>query len=312
MAYRFKLDQSCEKNTRRIVLSQIAVAEKCLAGNGERAVAIHESRKCFKRVRALLRLVRAGIGEAVYARENAAFRDIADLLASSRDRHVLLQTIASIEAEGDAEVAGRCATMRAALAFEPDGPSSDGEGERFEQARAGLAAARKRIGRIKLAGAGFSPIEEGLRRTYKKGAEEMAIALSGEDDEPYHEWRKAAQQHWRQMRLLAPAWPEYFELRANAARQISQLLGEDHDLSVFLAFARDRKRSGLGGHEADRVAAVVKARQRALRTKAAAHGRSLFAGKPKSFAGHIAGVWAAAERAAAAAKAKSDEGAAET
>ena len=297
MAYRFKLDQSPEKNIRRVLLDQIDGAEKRLGGKGDRAEAVHESRKSFKRIRALLRLVRSGVGETVFDRENAAFRDIANLLATSRDRHVMLQTIAEVETNGGDEFAGCADKLRAMLRDGGNAPSAAGDDERISQAQAALGEARKRIRRLKLESDSFAPIADGLLQTYKRGISHMEHALSGDADEPFHEWRKATQQHWRHMKLLTAAWPAYFEVRAEKAKQISLVLGQDHDLSMLVAFAADRKRSGLAADKSEVIASVCKEIQGRLRREAAAHGKVLFSGKPKNFAKHVAGIWTAAEQA---------------
>ena len=54
--------------------------------------AMHNARKRFKRVRALLKLVRREIGEKSYQRENARFRDAGRPLTEVRDARILLDT----------------------------------------------------------------------------------------------------------------------------------------------------------------------------------------------------------------------------
>src|ERR671931_531641 len=65
------------EGVRRIARGQIDLAVELLesADGGELDEAIHESRKAFKRLRALVRLARDPLGDEAYRRENETFRD---------------------------------------------------------------------------------------------------------------------------------------------------------------------------------------------------------------------------------------------
>ena len=55
--------------------------------------AIHDTRKALKRLRALVRLLRAELGERQYKREHAILRDAARRLAGARDAEVMVGTL---------------------------------------------------------------------------------------------------------------------------------------------------------------------------------------------------------------------------
>ena len=122
MAFRFKLNEPVEKGFRRIGLEQIERAERQLSASESLEVATHETRKSLKRVRALLRLARPGLGDTVYRAENARFRDIGALLSSARDSDVLLETVTKLET-----LPGEVANAAIAAAVDrplPDSPRS--------------------------------------------------------------------------------------------------------------------------------------------------------------------------------------------
>ena len=56
-------------------------------------VGIHTARKSMKRLRAMLRKTRDGLGADVYQRENVLLRDLARSIAPARDGFVLIQTL---------------------------------------------------------------------------------------------------------------------------------------------------------------------------------------------------------------------------
>src|SRR5262249_21269392 len=95
MSFELKPGESPRKGVRRIVRKQGEDALEVLTGshNGSRDEAVHEARKSFKKVCAVLRLVRPVIGEAVFRAENACFRDAARPLTEVRDAKILVETL---------------------------------------------------------------------------------------------------------------------------------------------------------------------------------------------------------------------------
>jgi hypothetical protein len=81
--------------------------------------AVHEARKAFKRLRALLRLARDELGDEVYQRENTVFRDAGRELSGVRDAAVLVETFDDVVARyGDGLPDDAFAGLREALAAE--------------------------------------------------------------------------------------------------------------------------------------------------------------------------------------------------
>src|SRR5262249_47749013 len=63
------------------------------SSNGARDEAVHEARKSFKKVRAVLRLVQPAISKQKYQNENTVFRDAARPLTTVRDAKILVETV---------------------------------------------------------------------------------------------------------------------------------------------------------------------------------------------------------------------------
>ena len=61
MTYRFKLQEPVADGVRRIGLEQVEIAAAKLASKDDIPAAIHDARRCLKRLRALLRLIRPGL-----------------------------------------------------------------------------------------------------------------------------------------------------------------------------------------------------------------------------------------------------------
>ncbi len=306
MAYRFKLDEPFDDGFRRIVTEQIDRAVAALEGAVEPAKSIHESRKSIKRIRALLRLVRPGLGEAAFARDNHWFRETAQLLSAARDREILLETTVKLQARyGDGGKSG-LGKLHLRLSDEANwaaNPTPSGLAAR-ELAIGRLMDGRKRLARASQVQGGIEAVAGGLLRSYRRAGRALDLAYADPTPEAFHEWRKGVQVHWRHMALLIRAWPEYCEARLSAARRLSQILGDDHDLAILAVHVESAAGIGLSARERKAVVKLSAARQNELRAEAQPLGQRLFAEKPRGLARRITLYWqsamalSAAERAA--------------
>lgn len=287
MAYRFKLNESLTRGVRRVALAQLELAEQRLRDSSDPVAAVHEVRKSLKRTRALLRLVRPALGKTVYRRENTQLRDAGRLLSAARDNDVLRETVVKLEAQLPDDARSCVGPLRGLLS---------GTGKRaapagLRKAKVSIAAARKRLSHLRLRTGGFEQVAAGLQASYRRGRRALARAEDGADDEGFHELRKAVQHHWRHMLLVSRAWPEACRARATAAREIAQLLGEEHDYAVLMAFVAAHRESGLTPDQRDVIAQTCRARQLELRTLALPMARRLFADRAGAFARRMANYW---------------------
>jgi CHAD domain-containing protein len=295
MAFRFKLSEPFEGGFKRIAIEQINRAQGLLKESPDRVVAVHETRKSLKRLRALLRLVRPALGEQTFHSENAQLREIAGGLSGTRDRHVLLETVGKLEAASSATVKAFGEPIRELLEEASNGGDAPTvESAAMKRAFTLLGDAKKRLARLRLIGQGFSVVGPGLEQTYRKARRAFRDAYLHHTDEAFHEWRKGTQQHWRHMALLVRAWPQCLEARTSEARGLSQLLGDDHDLALLIAFLDSDAAKELGAERIALARKQARERQEELRAIARPTGERLFAEGAKSLHRRIAAYWEAA------------------
>ena len=294
MRYRLNLDEPIAEGVRRVGIGQIDRAAKQLARK-DRDTGIHEARKCFKRVRALLDMARPALKPKLYRRENRRFRDMGRALAGARDLAVMRQTLDTLTDERDLSAAGEVPSAlrvwlnaKRAQLVPVDGDTA------LRQAQAALAEAREAFAALPVTSGGFAPLAAGMCDIYAGGRKMMNKAYRQGDDETFHDWRKHVQRHWRQLQLVRDAWPEVMTPPIDLASELSDLIGEDHDLSVLVAFVR-QNRAILGRREAvDALSEIARARQMELRKAAFARGRRLYALPPKGLADMLTVYWATA------------------
>jgi len=97
ISYRLEPHEPLATGLKRIVHEQIDRALEQLAEAPEgRDEGVHDARKRFKKIRAVLRLVRDEIGQEVYQPENVFYRDAGRRLSDVRDSFVMIETLAGL------------------------------------------------------------------------------------------------------------------------------------------------------------------------------------------------------------------------
>lgn len=284
MAYCFKLDEKPQTGLRRIAREQAARAIRRLAGDTGGEATIHESRKAFKRLRALFKLTRAGLGKSTYEREHGTIRDIARSLSGARDFEVMPNTLAAIAAQTpDIDAAAVASVQRAIAAEHAKHTQTTAREKLLHDAIGCLEAARERYRALKLANNDFELLAQGAGKGLKMLRQQHDRAVESCVDNDYHDWRKSAQLHWRQMRLLEQSWPEMIAARIKAAKALADVLGHDHDLAVLAAFVGKLPTSDLKKSGRRALLTRVCERQQELRTEARAYAGLLIADDPVGF-----------------------------
>jgi CHAD domain-containing protein len=288
MPYRFKIDEPVEKGFRRIAREQLDASLAELAGPEVDASGVHECRKALKRLRALVRLAADATGTGNARRRTAALGEIAKLLSARRDQTVMLETIGKLTDE----------VSDAATAFKPLRVGLDAQGaDRLKsldsditaRARLLLLQEAKKFAHMKFKKRGFAALKGGLEKCYRRGRKAIKYAYDEPTDENFHNLRKAVQWHWRQMSLLVRAWPDEFAVRVSAARELSQLLGDDHDLAILIGAASTA--ADMSEEQKEAAVALCKRQQQILRAEAEFAAKRLFAEAPQAFIKRMAIYW---------------------
>jgi hypothetical protein len=270
---------------RRIADEQIELAARHLRGEAgeDEGDAVHEARKAFKRVRAIVRLARDELGDDVYRRENTAFRDVGRRLSGARDAAVLVQTLDAVRSsDGGPLDDAAIDRLRAALAQEHEAAL-----ERLHAAAAERDAvlAELRLARGRVAGWEVrhdraTALRPGLERIYGRGRKAYRVARKDPTDEHLHELRKRVKDLWHAAQIFEGRRPKRMGKLASAAHELSNLVGEDHDLAVLSQAAAARAQlldpTALQG--------VIGRRRHELQRQALRRAKDIYAAKPRAFA----------------------------
>jgi CHAD domain-containing protein len=305
MSYRLDPAMPMSEALRRVAFAELELAHGALATPPERHSGVHSARKCLKRLRSLLLLVRPGMPEPAFLTLTNRLAQIARGLAAARDAAALTDAIDKLEREtGAGPGLGPLHSLRAWLQKRRHAAEQNLERSAASDAMRGLLEIRPAFAGLAVYPDDFRSLSKGLRQCYRATREAFRHAFVSERDEEVHEWRKGVQHHWRQMQLLAPCWPSELSARAEAARSLSQVLGDDHDISLLIRLISTPT---MMFGTPDETAAFLKRcrrRHKALRKEARAQGERLFAERARPFAERIETYWQIAGGDAAKAKAE--------
>lgn len=290
MAFRLKLDEPLGKGIRRIAAEQIEKARAQITAGQDPTREIHEARKAIKRIRALLKLARAGLGAETFRTENARFRAIGAAMAPARDESVVRATLLRLSAAADPAGAAALGRLASTLGDRPGDDPAAACATRDDVAGL-LDRALRQVRRLKIAPESFETLERGLVRNYRRGRDAFDVAYAEGSDEDFHAWRKCVQVHWRHMALLSRAAPKLFEAHIAAARDLSQALGDDHDFAILKVRVAALPEGALSDADRDVIGRMIAARQQALRQSARLSGEMIFAERPRAHGRRIAAVW---------------------
>jgi len=295
MSYRLDPAMPMSEALRSVALSETELAQTSLSTPSDRHTGVHSARKCFKRLRSLLLLARPGMPEPVFANLTARVARIGKGLAAARDAQALLDAVDKLETNTEPGLGeGPMQSVRGWLHKRRHAAEQALEQTTASEAMRLLLELRPGFAGLTVYPDDFTPLSKGLERCYRDSRQHFKHVLDSDDAEEMHKWRKGVQHHWRQMQLLTPCWPSELSARAEAARALSQLLGDDHDIGMLMHLIATPTMT-FGSPE-DTAAFMKRCRKRhkALRKDAKVKGKRLFVEKPGPFAERIHAYWTTA------------------
>jgi CHAD domain-containing protein len=223
-------------------------------------------------------MARDELGDEPYRRQNVVFRDAGRRLAGARDRQVLLEALDALTAcYPDQAPPERFERFKRTLV------GQHGAAQRRLHERAAVAEvlaelrqARARVGSWHLEREGLDALAPGFKRFYRRGRRAYASARQDPSTENLHELRKRAKYLWYAAQIVRGAAPKKMKRIARWAHELSDLIGEDHDLALLAQRANERRDRFPDQAAADKLAALVERRRTELQREALDLAHRLF------------------------------------
>lgn len=298
MSYRLNPREKVSDGAKRIGTEQVdRVLAQFSAKTKQGNHAIHEARKAIKRLRALLMLIRPAIGKAAARHEEERLRNVARSLSGARDIQAMIDTAAKL-ADFDPDT-GRSAVaqrLRAHLDEKRLAAEKALTGRVAAKAKKALKEARTSFKQLQFEEDGFGPVAFALERNFRKARQQYQLAYRSGEDEAFHDWRKFVQRYWRHLQLISSCWPKGIQPHIVLASELSELLGDDHDISVLIELIHANADQLGNAKNIEAYCEMCRRRQHELRLAAADSGARLFAEKPSAMMARLHSYWRTAER----------------
>jgi len=294
--YRLHAGETAGAGIKRVLAGQVDNAIDHLRGEAgtEPAEAVHEARKDVKKIRSALRLVRDAIGDDVWRRENEHYRDVARKLSSFRDAEILVEALDGLGERFGPSARDRFDAFRGQLNEENRAAHDDGSVERaMVGAAAELAAGRSRIDGLPLDGDGWDLLGPGLHRSYRRGRKRLRAVEEQASVTNLHELRKRVKDLWYQLRLITDADREMLGSLADQTHDLSDHLGDDHDLALLREQVQRRRDAFSSPGDQRHLLEEIDQRRGELQFAAISLGDRIYAEKPKRFIKRLHRRWEA-------------------
>lgn len=269
---------SAEIKRLAIALADDALRHLEAARHGPREEAVHEARKRFKELRALLRLVAAGKPGRRARAVRRLIRDAGRSLSAARDADILAESFEKLRS-------------RFGSGIDPS---------REFQARMLAAAAQQALdtsSAVQLVGRARNDVALWIlemspddvcavvRRSYRAARRAMREALESRSAAAFHEWRKCEKDHWYHARFVEANIPA-MHAREPMLHRLSRILGDHHDLVIVRDVAA-RHATEAAAAAVVNLSILARQRMRELEIEAEAAGAAAFATPVERFRAEI-------------------------
>ncbi len=294
MGYALEHHVAVEDDVRRIMSEQLKKALKALGTvDDEPAEAIYSARKRCKKIRGVARLVRPAMSGERYSKINELARDAGRELAPYRDATAMAETFDRVMelALASSVASDTRRSVRTALTDRGRALESEAavENAAVTRARKLLTELDDAIDGVELGDSGFDAIGSGVAKTYRRGRDALDVAGDAPTGANFHEWRKRAKYTRYHLDLLTPSAPSIVAPMERGFHDLTDALGDAHDLVVLGEWFRSGPDEHLG--DTTDLLVVIDGIRVELEHRAIALGRRLYAEPPKQFRKRLGAYW---------------------
>ncbi|EDY19888.1 CHAD domain containing protein [Chthoniobacter flavus Ellin428] len=235
----------------RVADQEIAAAQEQLQAyeRGGATEAIHEARKHFKKLRALVQLLREPLGPKGTRAEQNFYRDAGREFQRMRDAQALTPLLEKI-AERFFETRRPPIIQAAARVLAAEEKRARAKLDKTGGCEAvldTLREARVRVAGWQLDDYRWKDLRAALRRSYRRARKAWRQACDEPKPSTLHAWRRRTKDLLYHVTLCHSAAPAFMEELAGELDVLSEFLGDDHDLVVLRALLEKHPRDISGG-----------------------------------------------------------------
>jgi hypothetical protein len=268
MSYRIKTRGRVGLELQRVADEELSAAQAELRALGKEDIgeAIHEARKHFKKLRALVQLLKEAIGPKGVREEQTFYRDAGRIFHRLRD--------AQAQAAALEKLTGRFFEKRRPLVVLAVRRILSTEEQRARRALekdsvregvlASLCEARQRVAKWELEDYRWKDLRRSYRRSYRRAREAWRQACGEPKPRLLHDWRRRTKDLYYHLCLAHSAAPDYLDEVTSELEILSEFLGDDHDLVGLRKLIESHRRQVPGGQARDALLEMLALRREEL------------------------------------------------
>lgn len=254
---------------------------------------IHDVRKNLKKIRAVIRLIRDELGNEIYKKENTHYRDAGRQISDLRDATSLIEALDRLKGLYEKDLEHKYYIAVKEYLVEKRDKMSDqllNEESILENLEKSILEADKRIQDWPIRNNSFATIKRSFLRVYQRGFSMLGYCMKDNSSEHLHEWRKRAKYLMYQLRVLLPLWPGMIERFDAEVNQLTDFLGNDHDLALLTLQINANDGFSKDGNP-DIINVLIKNRRKVLQEQAFLLGKKIYAENPYNFVDRFETYW---------------------
>ena len=287
-------EQTIPENISRVIIGQIDLINSHCSEQTEVHISIHEIRKGFKRIRAVLRLIRDDIGYGTYYRENIFYRDLARSFSGVRDFEVLKSSLELVERKYPEEVRPIDANrVRKHIIKHRDHLVEEliDREDIFTQIGEALTMAQTRTDNLIYSKGKFSGLRSGMGRIYRNGRKMNKHITRSGSLEDLHDFRKRSKYLYYNLLLFENLHPGIMKAHARTLKKFTDNLGDSRDIALLGNYLINNKIVGFRAQSLEAFIKVINEERFQLIDKALTTSGLIYAEKTGAFVDRLEKYW---------------------
>jgi CHAD domain-containing protein len=284
MAFRFDPDRELHPEIHRIVEEEcLLIHDQLMACDGKSMdKSIHESRKAFKRLRALLRLVRPVFSDQVFTRLDNLLRQMAKRLGAPRDAYVMIRSWDRLAATfndplpfRDDALARRIRGVLVVRYLEAIEETVE-VGEEPRHIAAEISAFEESLCASPWWPFGIAELEASLAEQFDECRRRWKKVRRKPTEKKYHQLRRDAKYFLHHLELASAHFPDRWGGMEKKMSKMVDALGEDHDYAVLWTILESEVSDFADADDMKEIRAAIRKIHKRLQKKAIRVGERVF------------------------------------
>ena len=243
---------------------------------------IHQARLCFKKARAILKLVRPGLQPEDFETFNTFYRQCGQSLGHLRDIASRMETLQKLSrtrktTASDVLIRQLISTLTKA---QRESKATGMQETQIDDTIHRLSSFEKNIMHLSVAGTPPGILAGGIYRLYRQGRRRREQLSLIPDDSEFHQLRKNVKYLGYAFEALQNLYPALMKSQMNEWVKLGRDLGNHHDLVILLELLNDRP----PGQSRSNLRRSILRRKKRLENKILTDAALAFLWKPSQFA----------------------------